>query len=361
MHEVAPEGTCMQSTRFGLGIMLASLTALSAATMVSAVPASAGARNPDTLAPRISRTYCGHDVWSISTTPAAGFSPLRATAAELNANNYPLRPALSNARAYAQWKRFVASPAATRSSCAGLHPGGRRGSSLPASAVRARPAGQTQASDSQNWTGNVVHNNTYSDVEADWTLPFASGVSGTNDYSSSWVGIGLGDSSQFPLMQAGSESDWLNGTQHYYLWIEVFPQQSEVIKDGAVSGGDSVGAHVTYTTAGPKFHIWDLTRNFNGDYQTPGSWSNDGHAEWIYERPRQGNGKLPYLADAAATFTQAQATVSGTQFPLGQLPHVALDMYNCPETQQIAGALGISANGLSFATQYLHHGDQNQC
>lgn len=361
MHEVTSEGACMRRTRFSLATILISLTALSAAAMAVDVPASAGARNPDTLAPRITRTYCGHHIWSISTTPARGFSALRATAAELNANNYPLRPARSDARAYAQWERFVASPAATRSSCAGLHQRRPRGSGLPASAVRARHGGPTAASDSQNWAGNVVHDNTYSDVEADWTLPTASGVSGTNDYSSSWVGIGLGDSSQFPLMQAGTESDWLNGTQHYYFWIEVFPEESQVIKDGDVFGGDSVGAHVTYTTAGPKFHVWDTTRFFNRNYQTSGSWDNDGHAEWIYERTRQPNKKLPYLADAAPTFTEAQATVSGAQFPLGQLPHVALDMYNCPETQEIAGALDISGDGLSFATQYLHHGDQNQC
>lgn len=139
MHEVASEGTCMRSTRFSLGIILASLTALSAATMVGAVPASAGARNPDTVAPRISRTYCGHDVWSISTTPARGFSPLRATTAELNANNYPLRPALSDARAYAQWKRFVASPAATRSSCACTRAARAAAVSRPAPSAPGRP------------------------------------------------------------------------------------------------------------------------------------------------------------------------------------------------------------------------------
>jgi hypothetical protein len=348
----------MRSTRFKLNTILASLTALSAAAMATALPVSAGNRNLDTVAPRITRTYCGHNIWSISTTPVTGFSPLTATAAELNANNYPLRPARSNAKAYAQWKRFVASPEATRSSCAGLRQSNRSGSSLANSAVSAN--GAIAASENTHWAGNVVHDNTYSDVEADWTLPFASGVSGTNDYSSSWVGIGLGNSSKFPLMQAGTESDWLNGTQHYYFWIEVFPEENQVIKDGNVHGGDAVGAHVTYTTSGPKFHIWDTTRSLNANYQVTGSWDNDGHAEWIYERTRI-NGKFPFLADAAPTFTQTQATVAGAQFPLGQLPHVALNMFNCPESQEIAGALGISANGLSFATKYLHHGDQNQC
>jgi hypothetical protein len=306
---------------------------------------------PDLLRPRhlVNQHFSGQ-----------GFNPLTATVAELNANNYPARPARRNVSAYAQWKRFAVKPAATRSSCAGLHQASRNVSGLgQARAAAAQPADTTAPSPSQNWAGYVAHNNTYSDALAEWTLPTATGVSGTDDYSSSWVGIGLGNSSPDPLMQAGSESDWLNGTPQYYMWLQVFPEESkQQIVDFGVNGGDAVGVHVTYTTSGPEFHLWDTTRSFNKQFQVGGSWKNDGHAEWIYERTAI-NKEYPYLADAAPTFTSAQATVAGAQFPLDELPSVPLDMYNCPETQVIADPGAIS--GESFAEHYLHHGDQNQC
>jgi hypothetical protein len=356
-------------------VLLCAGTAATAIPAVAATPAAQRAAKPDALAPTISRTYCGHGAWSFSAIPARGFNPLTATAAQLNANDYPMRPARTDAHEYAQWRKFAVSYRPARSSCAGL----RDAAHITRRLVKRHGAIPTAASDSTNWSGYVAHNFTYSDAEAEWDLPSVTGVAGTDDYSSSWVGIGLGNSSTFPLFQAGSESDYLDHgslTKRNYLWYYIFPEQAApTVVDTAVHPGDLVGAHVTVddSSAGCDastcvfMHVWDATTGFNNDYVLGGDWSNDGHAEWIYERPCLKSGskcKVQYLADAAPAFTEAQAVIAGTQsgfFPLGDLDHVTLDMTNCPDTQVLAQPGAISSSGYNFTEQYLHHGDTNAC
>jgi hypothetical protein len=337
----------------------AAVLALPAAAALAAAagPAVAGTVNPNTVnpntvRPQISRTYCGHGVWVVSTFPAKGFNPLTATTAELNANNYPLRPPASKKSEYAQWKKFAVKPAATRSSC----PRAPRGTA----AEGKRLYGTDTA-----WSGYVVHNDTFTDAEAEWTLPSVSGVAGTDDYSFSWVGLGLGENDTDALIQAGSESNYLNGTDQYELWYEVFPQENSQPLTNA-SPGDLVGAHVSIASNGiAEFHVWDDTSGYNEEIYYPGSFVNDGHAEWIYERPCFENSGgtecvVSYLADAAPTFTQAQAAVSGVGWlSLGALDNYTQTMYNCPGTQVLALPGGITGNGLTYSDTYEHHGDDD--
>ena len=162
-------------------------------------------------------------------------------------------------------------------------------------------------------------------------------------------------------MQAGSESDYLNGTRQYDLWLEVYPNQpTEIIVDSNVAAGDNVGVHVTYRAKTAVFHIVDTTKGFNQHYTVSGSFSNDGHAEFVYERPSLNNG-LPYLADAPPAFTGAQATIGSTWHPLGALSRYAYDMYNCANNQEMAFPGGISANGYSFGESFVSFGDNFAC
>jgi hypothetical protein len=355
---------------------------LSAGMAATAIPAVAAAptalralraANPDALPPTISRTDCGHGAWSFSAIPAKRFNPLTATAAQLNANDYPIRPAMTDAHEYAQWRKFAVSYRPARSSCASL----RDAAHITRRLAKRHGPMPTAASTLTNWSGYVAHDDTYTDAEAEWDLPSVTGVAGTDDFSASWVGIGLGNSSSFPLFQAGSESDYLDLqtlTKQYYLWYEIFPEHSNsTVVDTSVHPGDLVGAHVTVdnSSAGCDastcvfLHVWDATTGFNNDYVFGGDWSNDGHAEWIYERPCILNGpncEVQYLADAAPQFTEAQAVIAGTQFfPLGDLTDVTIDMTNCGGTQVIAKPGAISSSGYNFTEQYLHHGDANEC
>jgi Peptidase A4 family len=327
-------------------------------------PATALTRpaSPDSAVPATSQFYCGHGIWAVSTFPARGFNPLAATTGELERNGYPPRPAASDPVAFAQWRRLVTTPGATRSSCAGLREVDRTSGSPLAPAGHPSPAtGVSEASSSANWSGYVVHNAAYNDIEANWVVPSAGGYAGTDDYSSSWVGINLGQHSAYPIMQAGSESDYLNGTRDYDLWLEVYPDQpSEIVVDSHIAAGNSVGVHVTYSSTTAAFHIVDDTTGFNQHYAVYGSFSNDGHAEFIYERPSI-NGSLPYLADAPPAFTSAQATIGSTWHPLGALSSYSYDMYNCAGTQEMASPGGIGSNGYSFAESFKSFGDNFSC
>lgn len=329
-----------------------------------ATPATALTRPPnaDLTAPAISRTYCGHDIWAVSIIPARGFSPLTATAGELEINGYPPRPAAGHRVALAQWRRLVTAPGATKSSCKGLRETNRTSGGPLTLAGHQHPGpGASEASHSANWSGYVVHNATYNDIEASWVVPSAGGKAGTDDYSSSWVGINLGQHSIYPIMQAGSESDYLDGTRHYDLWLEVYPKQpTEIVVDSNVAAGDNVGVHVTYRATSAVFHIVDTTRGFNQHYTVSGSFSNDGHAEFIYERPSLNN-SLPYLTDAPPTFTSAQATIGSTWHPLGALSRYAYDMYNCANNQEMAFPRGIGSNGYSFSESFVSFGDNFAC
>jgi hypothetical protein len=317
---------------------------------------------PDSAAPVISRAYCGYSIWAVSTIPARGFSPLTATADELERNGYPPRAAAGDRLASTQWRRLVTAPGVTRSSCTGLRKVNRTNGDPLAPAGHPDPAvGVGQASHSANWSGYGIHNAVYNDIEANWVVPYAGGKSGTSDYSSSWVGINLGQHPNYPIMQAGSESDYLNGARRYYLWLEVYPNQpTEIVVDSNVAAGDHVGVHVTFTTTAAAFHIVDTTRGFNQHYSVSGSFSNDGHAEFIYERPSI-NGGLPYLADAPPAFTSAQATIGSTWHPLGALASYAIDMYNCANNQEMAFPGGIGSNGYSFGESFVSFGDNFVC
>jgi hypothetical protein len=354
-------GTCSSIRLFTVMVALGTAAGL-LSTGVSPATASTRGVNPDSAAPAIRRSYCGHGVWAVSFIPARGFNPLAATAVELDRNGYPSRPAVGDRAAFAQWRKLVTEPGATRSSCAGVrevdHTNG--GPVAPAGHLRLA-AGVNQASQSANWSGYGVHNAAYNDIEANWVIPSAGGYAGTDDYSSSWVGINLGQHSAYPIMQTGSESDYLNGTRQYQLWLEVYPDQpKEVVVDSNVAAGDNVGMHVTYTSTTAAFHIVDTTRGFNQHYMVPGSYSNDGHAEFIYERPSI-HGSFPYLADAPPAFTSAQAAIGSTWHPLGTLSSYIYDMYDCAGNKEMASPRNIGSNGYSFSESWLSFGDNFAC
>jgi hypothetical protein len=340
-------------------LLLAAAAGVGAAQPSLAAIAPHAVIAPDAMAPMITRTACGGGIWAIHTTPARGFNPLTATVAELNANNYPLPPAKTNARAYARWKKFVVTPKALASTCPSTHRTNRSSGGLPATVVR--PDGETSTASSTNWAGYVAHGTTFTEAEAQWVVPAVSGVANTNDYSSSWVGVGLGQSSFNELMQAGTEGDYYGayGTTNYYLWYELYPYEDQVVFNTTIHPLDIVGTHITYYTDGPDFHVWDDTTGFNTDFQVSGYWGDDGHAEWIYERTRI-NGLLPYLADAAPGFDYAQAVsdVTGKWVSLAAASDVAMSMTDCSGNPM---AYPGPISGETFSAVYQHHGDQNVC
>jgi Peptidase A4 family len=336
----------------------AAAAAVVAATgTVAAHPASA-ATTPNAIAPKIAYFRCPGGVTAITTRPAKGFNPLTATAAQLEANNYPSPPSKTDTVAYRQWKKFVVSPGALTSACPKSKQINRRdgGAAFKAPVL---PRGVTSQATSTNWSGYMAHGATYTQAEAQWHVPgVIGGVSGTNEYSSSWVGVGLGQSSGTELMQAGTESDYVNGKQQNYLWYELFPLDAQFPQIN-VSPGDVVGVHVSYGRGGPTFHIWDTNKGYNTTFTFGFAGADDGHAEWIYERTSINN-ELPYLADAPPTFSSVQASTGSGWTTLSAANDVAINMYNCPGTTEMAYPQPIQGTG-TFTGHFLSHGDNNAC
>jgi hypothetical protein len=338
--------------------ILLTFSALSvAAATLTSVPSAKAASDPDSLAPQVSSVYCGNNTWALSVTPARGFSPLTATAAQLKANGFPDAPATTDGRAYSQWRAYAAR----------YH--GEKGTCPPAAKSGQWPA-ISMAEKSTDWAGYQVTGQVYSDVEASWSVPWALETAGTNTYSASWVGIGQGTSRSDPLVQAGTVSDYddTTVTGQYALWYEVFPEAAPVPLDG-VSPGDSVGAHITWylgqiagctAPACATIHVWDYSQSpdFNSTYIVGGSWINDQHAEWIFERPcaldsTTGKCWFHFLDDAPPKFAAAQVGYGGKWYPAGStntsvVNRTEIDMYNCALTTKLAWPTGLATNGSQF-------------
>jgi Peptidase A4 family len=335
----------------------AAVTTIATAGIAAAQPASA-ATTPNAVAPKIAYTRCPGGILAITTKPAKGFNPLTATTAQLEANNYPSPPPKTQTAAYGQWKKFVVSPRALTSTCPNTKPNNHRdaGTTFKTPVL---PDGVTSDAATTNWSGYMAHGTTYTQVEAQWHVPGVIGAaSGTNEYSSAWVGVGLGQSSGTELMQAGTESDYVGGKQQNYLWYELFPLTDQFPQIN-VSPGDVVGAHVAYSPSGPTFHIWDTNKHYNQTLKFGFAGADDGHAEWIYERTTINN-ELPYLADAPATFSSAQAGTGSGWTTLSAANDVDVLMYTCPGTTEMAYPEPIQGSS-SFTAHFLSHGDNNAC
>ena len=82
------------------------------------------------------------------------------------------------------------------------------------------PSTTVLQSQSTNWSGYAVTGGTFTDVKGSWVVPTVTS-SGTNSYSSTWVGIDGFSSST--VEQTGTDSDFVNGHAQYYAWYEMYP------------------------------------------------------------------------------------------------------------------------------------------
>jgi hypothetical protein len=220
----------------------------------------------------------------------------------------------------------------------------------------------TGAYHTANWDGNVVEGHTYTYAKTRFKAPRVSVGDSGDYYSSSWVGIGQGNSTAHPLVQAGLETSASNLRSHYALWWEVYPQNSEQVISTDASFGDSVWVSVTFTGNYARFNIQDETSHAGGVYYyRHGTFSPDGTAEWIYERPTV-DGYFPHLAAAPVTFTDAYAKYGSTTKALGKLSHYYDTMWNChgaPDTKlAYPGALNSAGN--TFATHFRSYGSRHK-
>jgi len=340
------------------------VTGALAAALLTVPPAALaaptrGSADPNAVAPTYVPRSCGNGGSAITTVPAKGFNPLTATAAELEANDYPPRPARSDRQDYATWRKFVLSPNATVSTCPDLSLSPRQGS--PTTGGRIGGGGDGGPND--NWAGYQTSSTGYTDVQSEWHLPVARDSGSNSYYSSTWVGLGDGYGPYDELIQAGSESDWIGGVgSSYYLWYEFFPEAGQTTIYGPFQEpkpGDLIYVHVHYAGGKVSFHIEDETTGFN--WHPPAkavSFSSVGDAEWIYERTEKFGG-LPYLANAQTTFAYSEAANSSGWHPLISLPLYDYSMWSCSPSRRMAYASAI--DGSSFHSTFENAGDNDKC
>jgi hypothetical protein len=250
--------------------------------------------------PRLAETSLpGHFTFE---PPPEGFSPSRASDAELLRYGLPHRPDPHKfprqsrlwLRSMAQIKAFV-TPQLT------LRPEIVHGPSP--TPVFPPEAGIFHNNTSSNWAGLVANAALeYTQVWGSWTVPqVIQPVGGSATYySSMWAGLNDGQS----LFQAGTEQDptFLGGQANCYPWyewfpaptvqigFEVFPGQAvgvnlEPLNDGSANG---VVSMVNYTTglAITPIVVPPPTQNLSGNLITPPILGVPSfQAEWILERP----------------------------------------------------------------------------
>jgi Peptidase A4 family len=130
-------------------------------------------------------------------------------------------------------------------------------------------------------------------VTGQWTVT-AVARSRKATYSSEWVGIdGYSNSS---LIQTGTESDYYNGSAHYYAWWEILPAAETVIPSISVQPNDVMTASITRST-GSSWTITITDTTTNRSFTTTQTYAGpQTSAEWIEEAPTVG-GRVATLAN----------------------------------------------------------------
>ena len=301
----------------------------------------------------------------------AGFDPLTATDAELSANDLPMRP--TSPADLGQWRNFVTGKVkAQPSRCSFIS--GRPGEPPSRSGTTATSVADPHTA---NWAGYEADGHTYSDAYATWKVPNVGirnkGNNGT--FSSEWVGIGLGGSKGKPLVQAGNEADFQEpgvAPPEYDIWWEVVPQFGyRHVIPGQVNPGNVIYVHIHLTRNNAQVTIRDEWDGAGGTFSyRSGSFSSDGHAEWILERTEQyflGRGwTYPSLADATTVFTKAEADAPGLSLRgLGHLPLTGpITMWTCTRPiEELAYPGGIASNRTQFTANFkqIGHDDPARC
>ncbi|MFD0636528.1 G1 family glutamic endopeptidase [Catenulispora yoronensis] len=277
------------------------VSAFSLATVIGFFAPAQAQIDPNAGSPTTSVVDCGDGSTVTLVSPHPGFSAASATDAQLEANGLPPRP--QDAADLAEWQSFVAMPNDPTPHCGTAdghvrtsHPIVAPGTSDAAPAAVTPDVGSSANYHSANWSGYQSFNKTYTDAYGKWKVPNAGArPSSAFTYSSTWVGIGSGNSRSQPLIQAGSDS-YNEGQPWYDLWWEMYPQNSSQ-SIGIVSPGDTIYSHAHLTANNDWVIVEDLTSGLGKgqthSYKTTG-FSTSTQAEWIVERPDFGGTLYPW-------------------------------------------------------------------
>lgn len=223
--------------------------------------------------------------------------------------------------------------------------------------ISAEPLSAAVASyTNSHWSGNIATGRTWTQAQATWNVPVITG-GGTYAMSSQWAGIGQGNSSSYPLYQAGTIANVSDG---YKVFTEVYPQQTAQVQRFP-SVNDQIYVHVLVTSTGAQFQISDQTRGWSITINWTGFHTPDGTAEFIDERPLLSNGAHSEYAIQSVTFRGAQVYSSATGWQyIGAASHYYYSMYSCDKSTLLAYPGSISGTG-DYTVYGVNHGVQEVC
>jgi hypothetical protein len=170
--------------------------------------------------------------------------------------------------------------------------------------------GNSFASESLNWSGQIATGMTFTGVTGNWTVPSvqATQYSGA---SATWIGIDGGPLSPSSIIQTGTAQVTNGGQTSYFAWYELFPQPSVTLWQ--VSPGDHMVASIQ-KSSGSNWTLNIQDTSVSGDNKTQqANYTGPGDsAEWIEELPTAVGSAQPVLANfGSATFSNMTYTPSG--------------------------------------------------
>jgi len=172
---------------------------------------------------------------------------------------------------------------------------------------------------SSNWAGAVLVANsaTYESVTATFTVPTASGSSGSA--ASAWVGID-GDTCGSAILQTGVDFTVSGSETTYDAWYEWFPDFAHDFSGISISAGHEIQLTVTAPSSPSGTAV--IHNLSNGQSVSKSLTSTSAlcqtNAEWIVEDFEEGSSLVPFADFGTITFSGASAgTTSGSVGPSG--------------------------------------------
>ncbi|GAA3253338.1 hypothetical protein ACFO1B_46005 [Dactylosporangium siamense] len=236
-------------------------------------------------------TGTGDDIREIA--PPEGWSPLRATDAELGAYGFPPRPV--DAQGRAAWEKTMA---------------GWKRAGRPEMCGTDVQATVTHTEQTSNWAGGMAVNgsatiSTFTTAEGRWYQPSFSSYCGL--YGTSYgIWSGLGGFNQNRLIQSGVDNSGLDLNSSQMFWEMINPKyDTHEVRwtDVTVPANHQVQSYVTYSGGEASMWVADLT---------------DGVSHAIVVTTIQNYLASSFYDGTTAEFITEPATVSGTTLPLSR-------------------------------------------
>lgn len=237
---------------------------------------------------------------------------------------------------------------------------------LPASQITLAPRIHDASSQSTNWSGYAVtgSSGSVSDAKGSWIVPAIQGTcSGTNQYSSFWVGIDGFNSGT--VEQTGTDSDCQGGAPTYYAWYEFYPHPSFLISGLTISPGDHMSAEASFSGRSFTVTITDTTTGHSFSTSAKVRGAQRSSAEWIAEAPSSSGGILPlanfgtvsYGTDNTGIASTCFATIGGTTGAIGSFGASVQEITMVTNTGVVkAQPSSLSSDGTSFSVTWKSSG-----